>query len=71
MIDDHVHPFPLSFTPFDPAGISLRTPASPGYRGAGAVREAGGRLFQELLTGQLAELLGCRPEELGPTRDAR
>lgn len=67
MIDDHAHPFPLTFAPLDLAATSLDL----------AVREGGvpaptaaGRLFQELLTTRLAGLLGTPAETAVAARDA-
>jgi hypothetical protein len=52
MIDDHVHPFPLTFEALDPAGISL----------AGSDR-GGTRVSTELLLARLAAFLGCDPDD--------
>jgi predicted TIM-barrel fold metal-dependent hydrolase len=72
MIDDHAHPFPLEFAPLELASISLDTrsdPAAPSRR----LRTGPGRLFEELLTGALADLLGCdfeEPRDVVAMRDA-
>ncbi|MGH3318926.1 MAG: amidohydrolase family protein [Streptosporangiaceae bacterium] len=69
MIDDHVHPFPLRATPFDPATITLDVSDDSG---ADERRHAlaPGRLSIELLTVRLSRLLGCSPEEVAGVRDA-
>jgi predicted TIM-barrel fold metal-dependent hydrolase len=73
VIDDHAHPFPLEFAPFEPESISLDAGAD-GDASERRRRLGPGRLFQELLTTDLGSLLGL-PEEVGPdevaaTRDA-
>lgn len=73
MIDDHAHPFPLAFAPFELAGISLDT--GGGQEGdARRRRLASGRLFQELLCALLTGLLGLDPgageDEVKAARDA-
>lgn len=70
MIDDHVHPFPLTFRPLDLAELTLDVGADadgPARRR----RLAAGRLHNELLTARLARLLGCSADELSTARDAR
>lgn len=73
MIDDHAHPFPLEFAPLELASISLDArsdAAGPPRR----LRAGPGRLFQEVLTGGLAHLLGCdfeEPADVVALRDAQ
>lgn len=72
MIDDHAHPFPLSFVPFEPEYITLDT----GGGAEGDIRRARhgpSRLFQELLVSSLGRHLGLEPdagdEEVRAARD--
>lgn len=74
MIDDHAHPFPLSFSPLELAGISLETGGGPD--GEARRRQLGpGRVFHELLIAALARFLGLDPrageEEVVAARDER
>lgn len=63
MIDDHAHPFSATFEPLDLAQVSLDV--EPGAYSRRAALGPG-RLFQELLGGRLAALLG-RAGEGTPT----
>jgi hypothetical protein len=68
VIDDHVHPFPLEFAPFDMGELGLDVDPAP----AAAERRrrlAPGRLYVHLLETRLAELLGVAHEDLAPYRD--
>ncbi len=73
MIDDHAHPFPLEFTPFEPESISLDV-RSDGDAAERRRRLGPGRLFQELLTATLGIFLGLpaetADEEVRARRDA-
>jgi predicted TIM-barrel fold metal-dependent hydrolase len=53
VIDDHAHPFPVSFAPLDLAAVSLGPSGAAGD----------GRLWVELLTTRLASLLGVAVDE--------
>ncbi len=68
MIDDHVHPFPLTFEALDLAGFSL-------YVDAGAEADERRqtleptRLVTEMLRARLARYLGCEAGEVVAARD--
>jgi hypothetical protein len=62
VIDDHVHPFPLEYTPFEPEDITLDV----GRDEVAAERRrslAPGRLALHLMQVRLAALLGVDPDE--------
>jgi predicted TIM-barrel fold metal-dependent hydrolase len=68
VIDDHVHPFPLEFAPFDTGELGLDVDTAP----AAAERRrrlAPGRVYVHLLETRLADFLGVAPEEVGAARD--
>jgi predicted TIM-barrel fold metal-dependent hydrolase len=68
VIDDHVHPFPLSFVPFDLTELGLDVDPAP----AAAERRrrlAPGRLYLHLLETRLADWLGVAPHEVAAARD--
>ena len=70
MIDDHVHPFPLEFTPLELENITLDV----GRDEVAADRRrslVAGRLGLHLLQVRLAALLGVDPEEAIAARDER
>ncbi|HWB67830.1 MAG TPA: amidohydrolase family protein [Mycobacteriales bacterium] len=68
MIDDHVHPFGLEFTPFDPAALTLDV--EPGEPAAQRRRRlAPGRLHLHLLQARLARLLGVHVNDAVAARD--
>jgi hypothetical protein len=70
VIDDHVHPFPLTFRPLEPAQISLDV--TPGEAAtANRSRMAPGQLYLHLLQTRLAALLGVAPEDAVAARDER
>jgi len=70
MIDDHVHPFPLSFEPMDLASLTLDANA-----GTDADRRrltlGPTRLSSEMLRVRLAGHLGCGPADVVAARDER
>lgn len=70
MIDDHVHPFPLSFEPMDLASLTLDANA-----GTDAARRrltlGPTRLSSEMLRVRLADRLGCAPADVVAARDER
>jgi predicted TIM-barrel fold metal-dependent hydrolase len=68
VIDDHVHPFPLAFAPFDTGELGLDVDSAPG---AAARRRAlaPGRLHVHLLETKLAAFLDLPPEDLAAGRD--
>lgn len=74
MIDDHVHPFPPAFAPFDTGELGLDVDPAPG---AAARRRAlaPGRLHVHLLETRLAAYLGLPADlpaaELAAARDER
>jgi hypothetical protein len=68
VIDDHVHPFPLEFTPLDLASMSLDVSGRP-EDDARRRQLAPGRLSLEVMRSRLAGLLGCQPEEVVEARD--
>jgi hypothetical protein len=68
MIDDRAHPLSLEFTPLDLSALTL----DAGTDGGAAERrrhQAGGRLFEELLTTTLTSLLGVHPDVACAARD--
>ena len=68
MIDDHVHPFPLEFAPFDTGELGLDVDPAP----AAAERRrrlAPGRVYVHLLETRLADFLHVAPEDLAAARD--
>jgi hypothetical protein len=70
VIDDHVHPFPLEYTPFEPEAITLDV----GSDEAAADRRrslAPGRLALHLMQVRLGALLGVDPDEAIVARDER
>jgi predicted TIM-barrel fold metal-dependent hydrolase len=70
VIDDHVHPFPLEFTPLDPPAITLEL----GADADGETRRrrlAPGRLSLHLMQRRLATLLGVDLAEAVTARDAQ
>ena len=68
MIDDHVHPFPLTFSPFDIGELGLDVDRAPG---AAERRRAlaPGRLYVHLLETRLATFLDVPQENLAVGRD--
>lgn len=67
MIDDHAHPFPLSATALDPAGVTLDV--APGATAEIRRAEVGPwRLAVEMLQVRLARYLGCPVAELPAAR---
>ena len=70
MIDDHVHPFPLEYTPLEPHAITLdvSTDAEADRRRR---RLAPGRLYLHLLQAKLADLLGVDMPEAVAARNER
>lgn len=68
MIDDHVHPVPLQFTPFDLGELGLDVDPAPAAA-ARRRRLAPGRLYVHLLENRLAALLQAAPEEVAAARD--
>jgi hypothetical protein len=70
VIDDHAHPFPLEYTPFEPEDITLDV----GRDEAAAERRrslAPGRLALHLMQVRLAALLGVDPDEAIAARNDR
>lgn len=67
MIDDHAHPFPLSYAPLTLSAVSLDLDPAGGRR---RVQEAPGRLFTELLTTRLGALLGVEAADAVAAREA-
>jgi predicted TIM-barrel fold metal-dependent hydrolase len=59
VIDDHAHPFPLTFSPLDLSRVSLGPSGAAGD----------GRLWVELLTTRLAALLGVDADDAPEARD--
>lgn len=64
-LDDHAHPFPLEPAPLDLAELTLDVDPGGGERRRDA---APNRLMLELLRTELAELLGCRAEDVEQAR---
>lgn len=70
MIDDHAHPFPLEFEPFDSVALGLQLTGPEPAALERRSRLAPGRLFAHLLETRLAGLLGVSDgEDVGPVRD--
>jgi predicted TIM-barrel fold metal-dependent hydrolase len=68
VIDDHVHPLPLEFTPFDIGELGLDV--EPGPAAADRRRRlAPGRLYVHLMQTRLAGLLGVAAEDVAAARD--
>jgi uncharacterized protein len=57
VIDDHAHPFPLEFEPFDTSGIGLEVDGGDAAALERRRRLAPGRLYVHLIESRLAELL--------------
>lgn len=68
MIDDHVHPFPLAFEPFDLGELGLDLEPGPAAA-ARRRRLAPGRLYVHLLENRLAGWLGVDVEDVAAARD--
>lgn len=68
MIDDHVHPFPFEFEPFDLGTLGLDVGITPDDV-ARQRRLAPGRLYVHLLETRLATLLGSPLAEVAAHRD--
>lgn len=70
MIDDHVHPFPLEFAPFDTRDLGLEAPDQEPAAVERRRQLAPGRLHIHLLETRLAALLGvAEGEDLAAARD--
>lgn len=68
MIDDHVHPFPLTFAPLDLSGFTLDViPGEAADARRLSVQPA--RLAVEMLRVRLASYLGCALDEVNVVRD--
>ncbi len=68
MIDDHVHPFPLTFEPLDLTGFSLDVAEGEEAERRRLTLEPT-RLYTEMLRVRLARHLGCEPADVVTTRD--
>jgi len=68
VIDDHVHPFPFEFEPFDLGTLGLDVGVTPDDV-ARQRRLAPGRLYVHLLETRLATLLGSPLAEVAAHRD--
>ncbi|MGH7721242.1 MAG: amidohydrolase family protein [Candidatus Dormibacteria bacterium] len=68
MIDDHVHPFPLTFEPLDLAGFSLDV-AGGEEADRRRLKLEPSRLYTEMLRVRLARHLGCAPADAVTVRD--
>ncbi len=68
MIDDHVHPFPLGFMPFDLNELGLDVEPTPTAIERRR-RLAPGRLYVHLLETRLADWLGVAPADVAAARD--
>jgi hypothetical protein len=68
VIDDHVHPFPLEFAPFDLGELGLDLDPEP-TAAERKRRLAPGRVWLHLLENRLAALLGAAPAEVAAARD--
>jgi len=70
VIDDHAHPFPLEFEPFDTEALGLQLTGPEPTELDRRHRLAPGRLFAHLMESRLAGLLGVPDgEDVGPARD--
>jgi uncharacterized protein len=69
MIDDHVHPFPLTFEPLDLAGVTLDVEEGDEADRRRLTIEPT-RLVTEMLRVRLARHLGCEPADAVSARDA-
>jgi predicted TIM-barrel fold metal-dependent hydrolase len=70
LIDDHVHPVPFEFEPFDLGELGLDVDPAPAAA-ARRRRLAPGRTYVHLMQRRLAGLLGVELEEAATARDER